>query len=101
MKEEYCIMKDNPPFWRNYRFSPDKYKCHRHEVFFGVRNRQKSIKDGLVVFLTPNMHNMSNKGVHYNKEFRKHMQQEGQKAWMEYYGRSTEEFIKAYGRNYL
>lgn len=42
---------------------------HRHEVFFGTGNRQKSIKLGLVVFLTPEMHNMSNYGVHFNKAF--------------------------------
>ena len=97
MKNEFCIMKDNPPLWRNRRFNGS----HRHEVFFGVRNRQKSIKDGLVVFLTPEMHNMSNKGVHQNKEFREYMQKEGQKMWMEYYNKTIDDFIKTYGKNYL
>ena len=101
MKQELCIMKDNPPLWRNYRFSQSQYECHRHEVFFGVRNRQKSINDGLVVFLTPEMHNGSNKGVHFNKEFREYMQKEGQKAWMKYYNKSIDDFRKAYGKNYL
>ena len=72
----------------------------RHEVLFG-RNRQKSIEDGLVVFLTPEMHNMSNKGVHFNKEFDKYLKKIGQKTWQMYYNKSTEEFIKRYGRNYL
>lgn len=97
MKDEKCIMYDNPPLWRNYRFNGS----HRHEIFFGTRNRQKSIKDGLVVYLTPEMHNMSNKGVHYNKEFREYMQKEGQKVWMNYYNKTAEEFIKTYGKNYL
>lgn len=97
MKIEICIMNDNPPLWRNKRFNGS----HRHEVFFGTRNRQKSIDDGLVVFLTPEMHNMSNKGVHYNKEFRDMMQKEAQKIWMMYYNKSTEDFIKRYGKNYL
>lgn len=97
MKEEFCIMNDNPPLWRNKRL----YGLNRHEVFFGVRNRQKSIDDGLVVFLTPEMHNMSNKGVHFNKKFRDMMQKEGQKRWMEYYNKTIEDFRKRYGKNYL
>ena len=97
MKTEKCIMYDNPPLWRNYRFNGS----HRHEIFFGTRNRQKSIKDGLVVFLTPEMHNMSNKGVHYNKEFRDYMQKEGQKVWMNHYNKTPEDFIDEYGKNYL
>ena len=64
-KEEFCIMPDNPPYWRNKRLDG----LVRHEVMFGVRNRQKSIDDGLVVFLIPQLHNMSDKGVHFNREF--------------------------------
>ena len=29
MKEEFSIMPDNPPFWRNKRF----YGSERHEIF--------------------------------------------------------------------
>lgn len=95
--KEFSIMEDNPPLWRNERF----YNSARHEVFFGVKNRQKSIEDGLVVFLTPELHNMSDKGVHFNKTFRDYMQREGQKAWMKYYNKTTEDFIERYGKNYL
>ena len=97
MKEEFCIVDDNPPYWRNHRTNG----LVRHEIFYGVRNRKKSIEDGLVVFLTPRMHNMSNQGVHFNKEFDNQLKQLGQKAWMEYYNKTTNDFIKRYGRNYL
>jgi tyrosine-protein phosphatase YwqE len=70
-------------------------------VFFGNPNRQKSIKDGLVVFLTPDYHNMSNRGVHFNRGFDLYLKEIGQQAWMDHYGKSKEEFIKEYGRNYL
>ena len=73
---------------------------HRHEVFFGS-NRQKSINYGLVVFLTPKMHNMSNYGVHFNREFDLELKRIGQQAAMDYYGWTTEEFIKIFGKNYL
>lgn len=73
---------------------------HRHEVFFG-KNRQLSIKYGLVVFLTPENHNLSNKGVHFNKDFDLYLTRIAQTTAMQYYGWSTEEFIKIFGKNYL
>ena len=95
-KAEFCIMPENA-FYRTER-TPTH--CHRHEVFFG-KNRQKSIRDGVVVFLTPKMHNMSNFGVHFNREFDLTLKRIGQEAWMEYYGKTIDDFIKEYGRNYL
>jgi hypothetical protein len=74
---------------------------HRHEVFFGTGNRQKSIKLGLIVFLTPEMHNMSDNGVHFNKAFDYELKQIGQKAAMEKYNWSVDDFRKQFGRNYL
>lgn len=95
-KEEFCIMP--PSVWYQTKRQP---MLHRHEVFFGYGKRQKSIKDGLVVFLTPEMHNASKKGVHFNREFDLYLKRKGQRAWMDYYGKTTEDFIKEYGRNYL
>lgn len=100
-KEEFCIMPDNPPYWRNYRFSDSTYLCNRHECFFGTRNRKKSIEDGLVVFLTPKLHNKSNKGVHFNWDFNLYIKQEAEKAWLKYYNKTIEDFVARYGRNYL
>lgn len=95
MSKEFCIMPPSPIY------STTRYDgLHRHEVFYGA-NRQKSIKDGLVVFLPPAMHNMSDNGVHFNREFDIHLKQIGQKAWMDYYGKTVEDFIKEYGKNYL
>lgn len=97
MKEEYCIMPDNPPMWRNERYKG----LVRHEVYYGIRNRKKSIKDGLVVFLTPELHNMSSAGVHFNKRFDNELKKIGQAVWMSYYHKTEEEFRKRYGRSYL
>ena len=93
--EEFCIMPENP-YYSIARFSG----LHRHEVFFGV-NRQKSIKYGLVVFLTPELHNMSDKGVHFNKEFDLYLKKIGQEAAMKYYNWNKEDFIRIFGKNYL
>ena len=96
MKVEFSIMKNNPPRWWNYR----REGLARHEVMFG-RNRQKSIEDGLVVFLTPENHNMSNKGVHFNKSFDMELKKLAQKTWQEYYKKTEEDFRKRYGKSYL
>lgn len=95
--EEFCIMPDNPPLWRNKRY----YGLVRHEVFYGVRNRQKSIDDGLVIFLTPELHNMSNKGIHFNSEFNLETKKIAQKRWCEYYNKTIEEFRQKYGKSYI
>ncbi len=95
--KEVSIMPDNPPIWRNKRHAG----LVRHEIFFGVRNRKKSIEDGLVVFLRPELHNMGRLGVHFNKDFDNELKQLGQKVWMEHYNKTTEDFIDRYGRNYL
>lgn len=94
-KKEFCIM---PP---SDLYSNERYgDLHRHEIFFGG-NRQKSIDYGLVVFLTPKMHNMSNAGVHFNREFDLELKRLGQQAAMDYYGWDIAQFRAIFGRNYL
>jgi hypothetical protein len=96
-KEEFCIMPPNA----YYSTVRTPTHCHRHEVFFGTANRKKSIKDGLVVFLTPNMHNMSCFGVHQNREFDLILKRIGEQAWCDHYGKTIDDFIREYGKNYL
>lgn len=85
----------------NYEIQRTSILCERHEVFFGS-NRQRSIKDGLVVFLTPEMHRGTN-GVHGKNGhvFDTYLKQKGQKVWQEYYNKTKEEFIKEYGKSYI
>lgn len=95
MSKEFCIMPPSSLYETERREN-----LHRHEVFFGP-NRQKSIKYGLVVFLLPELHNMSNQGVHFNKGFDDELKRIGQKAAMEYYGWTAEQFMDVFGKNYL
>lgn len=44
---------------------------------------------------------MSDKGIRFDKEFMEYAHKTGQKAWQDYYNKTTEDFIKEYGRNYL
>lgn len=101
MKEEFCIMNDNPPYWRNYRFNGSE----RHEICEGrTGNRKKSIEDGLVIFTTPELHRTGKLSIHLSPkewEEKTHMKEIAEKRWLEYYHKDIEDFIKKFGRNYL
>ena len=87
-----------------YYYSNQRYEgTHRHEIFFGTANRKKSIKYGLVVFIRPEDHNMSEYGVHNRKghEFDMHLKKLGQERAMDEYAWTTEEFIEIFGRSYI
>lgn len=73
---------------------------HRHEIFFGA-DRKKSIKYGLVVFLKPEHHNMSNVGVHFNHAFDLTLKSIGQTVAQEYYHWTKDDFIEKFGRSYI
>lgn len=73
---------------------------HIHEVYFG-KNRQKSIEDGCCIYLCGTHHNMSDKGIHFDHDFDLQVKQTMEKRWLEYYGKTIDDFIERYGRNYL
>lgn len=100
--KEFCIMNDNPPYWRNFRF----FGSERHECFEGrTGNRDKSIEDGLVIFTSPQLHRTNNKFsihlTHKKWEAKTNMQKTAEKIWCDYYKKTKEDFRKRYGRNYL
>ena len=94
-KEEWSIMPCDVR-WSTQRFEGS----HRHEVF-GAYNRQKSIEDGLVIFLRPEHHNMSERGIHANREFDLYAKRKAQLRWMEFYGKTEEQFRERYGKSWL
>lgn len=100
MTDEKCILPINPNY-KTYRFNGSE----RHEVFEGrTGNRKKSIEDGLIIFLTPEMHRTGKYSVHKNPKYWKEVikiQEIAEKAWCDYYGKTKDDFLKRYGRNYL
>nr|DAF74486.1 MAG TPA: hypothetical protein [Caudoviricetes sp.] len=74
---------------------------HKHHIFGGVPNRRYSEEDGLVIFLTPEDHNMSEKGIHANREFDLYAKRKAQLRWMEFYDKTEEEFRQRYGASWL
>jgi len=88
-KDDKCCLVCGMPF-----------NIHTHEVYYG-KNREKSIEDGCCVYLCGAHHNMSNKGIHFDHELDLKVKKEMEVAWLMYYNKTIEDFIKRYGRNYL
>ena len=78
-----------------------RLNIHTHEVFYGTANRKKSIEDGCCVYLCGKHHNQSNEGVHFDKQLDYKLKREMEVAWLMYYDKTINEFIKRYGRSYL
>ena len=71
---------------------------HKHHVF-GASNRKISEENGFWVWLTPEYHNMSDKGVHFNRDFDLHLKRLCQEKFE--CTHSHEQFMELIGRNYL
>ena len=70
-----------------------------HHIF-GAANRKRSEKYGFVVALRPDWHNMSNYGVHFNKELDLRLKQEAQRYFEAHVGNRAR-FIKEFGKSYI
>lgn len=70
---------------------------------FGGANRDFSIEDGLVIFITSYNHRTSRNSVHLDPKNKIwiEVKQIAQKTWQEYYNKTKEDFIKRYGKSYL
>lgn len=74
------------------------YNLHKHHIYGGAR-RKLSEQYGCWVYLRAELHNMSNQGVHFNKQLDTQLKQECQRRFEEVYTR--EKFMELFGRNYL
>lgn len=101
IKKEFSILDSNIPIYYNTRLP----NTERHEIFEGrTGNRDKSIEDGLVIFLTSELHRTGKYAIHKNPKFWKEqikIQEIAEKRWCEYYKKTPDDFLKRYGRNYL
>lgn len=72
---------------------------HEHHILYGTANRRLSEKYGLKVWLCGKHHNLSNEGVHFNKELDRSLKVLAQKRFEEEY--PNESFLRIFGRNYI
>lgn len=74
---------------------------HKHHIYFGNPNRKISEKNGFWVYLTGELHNQSNEGVHCinGKALDLRLKQDCQRKFEETHSRK--EFMELIGMNYL
>lgn len=75
------------------------YGLHKHHIFGGVANRKLSEKYGCWIYLCAYHHNMSDDGIHFNKELDTRIKEECQKEFEKY--ESREDFRRIFGKSYL
>lgn len=73
---------------------------HSHHILYGTANRRMSELYGLKVWLCPKHHNMSDEGVHFNRELDLHLKKLAQEYYEANYGDRVD-FRETFGRNYL
>lgn len=73
---------------------------HSHHIFGGTANRKKSEQYGLKVWLCGFHHNLSDEGVHFNRELDLKLKRLAQREFEETYG-DRELFRREFGKSYL
>ena len=82
------------------------YKCgttqnlHSHHIYSCIANRKLSEEFDLKIWLCGKHHNLSNQGIHFDREFELEVKQMAQEKAMEYYDWTVEEWIKKFGKNW-
>jgi len=54
-----------------------------------------------MVWLCHNCHNEPPNGVHHNAAINDQLKAVAQRRWMEHYGKTADDFLKRYGKNYI
>ena len=73
---------------------------HKHHIYGGP-NRSLSESWGCWVYLCAYHHNMSDKGVHFDRNLDALLKTTCQRRWEEKYGENRERFRQIFGRSYL
>ena len=102
-----CIMKRIPESKRESILVDDLDHCyvcgalhpHKHEVFFGTSNREKSKQYKMILPLCY-IHHEGNDSPHKNREVDLAYKRMAQEVWENTYG-TREDFIKEFIRSYL
>ena len=76
-----------------------QYNLHNHHIFYGSANRKQSEKYGLKIWLCARHHNMSNEGIHFNKDFDEAVKKMAQTKFEETHSR--EDFRRIFGKSFI
>ena len=73
---------------------------HHHHVIYNTANRKLSEKYGLWVYLCGRHHNLSNEGVHFNRDLDLRLKQFAQKVFEAKIG-TRDDFRAIFGKSYI
>lgn len=68
-----------------------------HHIYNGTANRKKSEEDGMKIYIHKGCHRF----LTDHKRTEMNLKARYQPRWCEYYGKTTEDFIKRYGQDYI
>lgn len=97
--------KNKKEYWQELFGDPCCAVCgrmddiHRHHIFYGI-NKKHSEEYGLVIYLCPYHHNMSDEAIHFNKELDLETKQNAERWFIENFG-TIEDFRRIFGRSWL
>ena len=69
----------------------------KHHMVFGTSKRQLADEDGLFIQLCHWHHMM----LHQQGLYKEEMLKLAEETWLDHYGKTKEDWIKRYGKNYL
>ena len=72
---------------------------HEHHVFEGTANRKQSERTGMKIWLCGYHHNLSDAGIHFNKDLDLKVKQMAQEVFEQ--DHSRDEFRQIFGKSYL
>ena len=72
-----------------------------HHCIYGTGKRALSEKYGLTIWLCAKHHNMSDEGVHFNKELDLRIKQMAQQECMQQNNMTMDQWLKVFRRSYL
>lgn len=75
----------------------DVFACHEHHVIYGSANRKWSEKYGLKIYVCLNCHN----AIHHKHFHDADLHKIAEQAWLDYYNKTIEDWIRVFGKNYL
>ena len=76
------------------------YGLHKHHIYEGTANRKQSEKWGCWVYLCGRHHNLSNEGVHFNKDLDISLKEYTQRRFERCLG-TREDFINIFGKSFI
>lgn len=74
---------------------------HKHHIYEGTGKRKLSERYGCWCYLCGHHHNLSNAGVHFNKDLEKYLKRKCEERWLEENQATIDEFINIFKKNYL